>query len=38
MAESKETIIGIIEQINEKYKGDFTDANKVVINALALRL
>ena len=36
--EDKDPLDVIIERINEKYKGNFTDADKVMINALADKL
>lgn len=36
--EDKDPLDEIIERINEKYKGNFTDADKVMINALADKL
>lgn len=36
--EEKDPLDEIIERINEKYKGNFTDADKVMINALADKL
>ena len=36
--EAKDPLDEIIERINEKYKGNFTDADKVMINALADKL
>ena len=35
---SKSTLDEILEKINEKYKGDFTDADKVMLNALQDKL
>ena len=36
--EDKDPLDEIIERINEKYKGNFTDADRVMINALAEKL
>lgn len=36
--EDKDPLDEIIERINEKYKGNFTDADRVMINALADKL
>ena len=36
--EEKDLLDEIIERINERYKGDFTDADKVMIGALAEKL
>ena len=36
--EEKDPLDEIIERINEKYKGDFTEADKVMIGALAEKL
>lgn len=36
--EEKDPLDEIIERINEKYKGNFTDADRVMINALADKL
>ena len=36
--EDKDPLDEIIERINEKYKGNFTDADKVMISALADKL
>ena len=36
--EEKDPLDEIIERINEKYKGEFTDADKVMIGALAEKL
>lgn len=38
LPEDKDPLDEIIERINEKYKGNFTDADKVMINALANKL
>lgn len=36
--ESKDPLDEIIERINERYKGEFTEADRVVIGALANKL